>query len=698
MLYRLKAWLLRLGTSLFPGRVERDIQRELSFHLAERADELRAAGLSEGEAERRARARFGNPLLQAERTRDVHVVRWLDTFVRDVRYAVRSLLRRPAFTITVVLTLALAIGANAAVFSVLDAVILRPLPFPDADRLVHLSERNERTSDTGVPPARLEDWRRLNTSFDALTGYYVEDVSETSGDLPERVRRASVSPGFLEVWGIQHALGRGFTEAEHRFGGPPAVLISDRFWRRRLGADPNVLGRVVRIGTATYPIVGGMPADFRFPDREVELWAPVLVDAPYAQERVTPWYTVIGRLKAGVTPARAREDLTAVQARLAEQYPETDRGIGIEVVPLKQSTVGGFGASLWLLFGAVCLLLLIACTNIAALLLSRAASRRGELAVRQSLGASCAAVAAQLLTEAGVLALAGGAAGLAVAMAASGALRAVGVDLPRFDEVAIGGRVLLYTLGSTLVVALLCGVAPAVRTARSLASLGGEAGRGEVAGRSSLQWLLVGAQVTLSVTLLAGAGLLVRSMQELSRVDPGFDPENVLTFRMSGNYAESVDFTRMLRRVESTIDALAALPGVEAVATTGYQPPGVPTQWQTTFELLEAETGGGRPLIAEGRVVSPEYFETMRIPLLEGEPCRRRIRGLDPDAPGYDVMVNRAFASRYLSGWPSPVGLHLREAEGTPVAARLRAGSSAWWAMRASAGSTASRGRPCTGA
>jgi putative ABC transport system permease protein len=659
MLNLLVSWLRRVRNAVSPGRMEREIEREVSFHIAERADELRAAGMSEREAWRRAQARFGNPLLHAERAREVHVVRWLDALVRDTRYAVRTLMRRPGFTATVVLTLALGIGANTAIFSALDAVILRPLPFPEPDRLVQVSEVNERNSDTQIPPGRLEDWRRMASAFDALTGYYDEDVSETSADLPERVRRAVVSPGFLEVWRIAPARGRGFTEAEHRFGGPPAVLVSDRFWRTRLGADPHVLNRTVRLATTSHPIVGVMPEGFRFPDRDVDLWFPARVDAPYAQTRESPWYTAVGRLREGVTPARAREDLARVQARLAERYPETDRGIDPRVVPLKQSTVGELGASLWLLFGAVSVLLLVACTNIAALLLSRAAHRREELAVRQSLGASRGAVVAQLLTETFVLAIVGGALGLLAAAAASGALRAAGAELPRFDEVAIDGRVLLYTLASTVAVALACGLLPALRTAAPADALRG-AGRTQVSTRNTLQWLLVGAQVTLSVALLAGAGLLVRSFHELSRVEPGFDTRNVLSFRVSGSWAETDDLGALGQRIERTIDALAALPGVESAATSGWDVPGVPAQWETTLELVE-EANVGRVITAEGRAVSPGYFATMRIPLLAGEPCRNRAPSAGPDVPGTEAMINRAFVARYLSDRPTPIGLHLRQ-------------------------------------
>lgn len=666
------SWLRRLSNALRPDRVEREIDREVSFHLAERADELRAAGLTAQEAARRARAQFGNPTLQAERTRDADVARWAETLLRNLRYASRTLAKAPGFSLTVVVTLALGIGANTAIFSALDAVLLRPLPFPDAERLVRLTQRQEQSAQTMIAPVRLEDWNRLNSTFQAVTGYYVEDVSETSGDLPERIRRAFVAPRFLEVWGVEPARGRGFTAEEYRFGGPSAALVSDRYWRTRLGSDPNVLGRSVRIGRAAIPIVGVMPASFRFPDRDVDLWSPAHVDAPYAQSRANTWYTGIGRLRPNVTLAQARDNMAGVQAQLAAEYPESDRAIQVEIVPLKQSTVGDLGSSLWLLFAAVSLLLLIACTNIAALLLSRAAYRRHEIAVRLSLGASRLTVAGQLLTETFVLALAGGTLGLLVAAGASRALRAAAADLPRIEEIAIDGRILLYTLASTLVVALLCGLLPAVRTARGTSSALGDAGRTQVSGRNALQWLLVGAQVALSVTLLASAGLLVRSFHELSRVDSGFDAEHVLSFRVSGSWGETADYGRLIRRIDTTLEEIRGLPGVVEAATTGWTLPGVPGQWETTFVLVEARTEAEQRMIAEGRAVSPEYFATMRIPLLAGELCRRADATPGPNAgAGPEAIVNRAFANRYLSGRSSAVGLHLRQADNPAPPSRI---------------------------
>jgi putative ABC transport system permease protein len=660
------SWLRRLWNTLRLERVHDEIERELSFHIAERAEELRAEGLSDEESIRRARRQFGNVMVQAERTRDVDISLSVDALLRNLRYALRTIARTPGFTATVVLTLALGIGANSAVFSAINAVLLRPLPFPDGDRLMRLTQTQERSAETNIAPIRLEDWQRLNSTFEAITGYYMENVSETSGDLPEKIRRAWTAPRFLEVWGISPILGRGFSNADHHPGGTPSILISERYWRRRFGADPNVLGRTIRIGNASFPVAGVMPASFRFPDRDVDLWFPVALSSRFDQARYATWYVGVGRLKPGVTLEDARSNLAAVQAQLAEQYPETDRKIAVEVVPLKEVTVGGVRSSLWLLFGAVSVLLLITCTNITALLLSRAAHRRHEMSLRLSLGATRAALAGQMLIETGVLALAGSALGLLVALGASAALRSVAVDLPRMDEIALDRRILLYTLAMALTTTFVCGLLPALRTAQGgAAGASNEAGRTQVSTRNSLQWLLVGTQVALSVMLLAGAGLLVRSFHELSRVNPGFDPGRVLTFRISGNWAETADYRRLVQRIDGTLEALRGLPGVDAAATAVFLP-GVPAHRESTFELVEARGDAETRMIAEGRVVSPDYFETMRIPLMGGERCAPQ-----PFDGPRDLMVNRTFANRYLAGWPSAIGLHLSTGDNSSRPARI---------------------------
>jgi putative ABC transport system permease protein len=647
-------WLRRLWNALRPARTWRDIDRELTFHIAERADQLESEGLSHDEAMRRARIRFGNEGLQAERTRDMDVAGWADGLVRNVRYALRGLARTPAFTATVVLTLALGIGANAAMFSAIHAVLLKPLPFPDADRLVRVRQALE--AETAIAPPRLEDWSRLGSSLETLSGYYVEDVTDTTLDVPERTRLAVVAPRFLETLRVAPAMGAGFGESGLRVGDASVVLISDRYWRGRFASDPRVLERTLRLEGRPHAIVGVMPATFLVPDREVDLWRPYPADGPAAQDgrenRRLQWYTGIGRLKPGATPEQAHADITAVQARLAERFPETDAGIGVRVVPYKETVVAGVGGSLWLLYGAVSVLLLIACTNIAALFLSRVAQREHEFAVRLSLGASRPSIAAQVLTEAGVVALAGVAAGLLLTAASSALFRALVPELPRVHEMGIDARILAYTLATALVAALACGLVPAARAARAAPSLV-RASRAEVSTRHSFQWILVGVQVACSLTLLVGAGLLVRSFEKLSRAETGFDPSHVLAFRVSGSWDEAEDRARLVQRIQGMIEELQAIPGVAAAATS-WRLPGVPGQYATQFELLEGRAETEAALAAEWRSVSPGYFETMRIPLTAGGPCR------EPNvaAESSELVVNRLFADRYFPG-RQVVGLHL---------------------------------------
>jgi predicted permease len=642
------SWRSRLLNTFRTGRLRREISREISFHVAERADQLRTEGLSDDEAMRQARLQFGSPAAQIEQTRDVDIARTVDTLLRNLRHACRGLRRTPGFTLTAVVTLALGIGANGAVFSAIDAVLLQPLPYRDADRLVRLRQTMPAFGETDVAGIRVQDWRRLGASFDAITGYVVEDLSDTTAGLPERVHRATVLPGFLDVWGITPALGRGFTDAEHRIGGPPAALISDRYWRTRFGADPQVLSKLVHFGNRSYAVIGVMPASFAFLDRDADWWTPEWIDAPWSQARQFRSTTAIGRLKPGVTIEQARADLARAQSQLAGLFPATDKDVQPVVLPLKEHIVGASRGSLWLLFGAVSVLLLIACSNIAALLLSRGAGRAREIAVRSALGATRSTVALQLLTEAGVLAVAGGAAGLLVAIGAAAALRRLAPELPRLQDAGIDARILLYTTGCVVVVTLLCGLLPALRSSRDALHSAGQ----RVSARHSLQWLLAGTQVALAVTLLSGAGLLLRSIIALSQVAPGFDAAHVLTFRISGSFGEEQDYTRTVQRINHTLDELSETPGVTAAATT-TSVPGTPGGLSAEFELVEGRAGERLP--AEVRVVSPSYFEAMRIPIVSGELCRRPV-----DATGTtEVMVNRQFAERYLAGRQA-VGKHLR--------------------------------------
>ena len=648
------SWLRRLSNTLRPERHQREIDREIAFHLDERTTQLQRDGLSADEARRLARMQFGNLLVQAERTRDVDIALWLDALFRNVRQAARALCRTPGFTVSVVLTLALGIGANTAVFSAIDTILLRALPYPESDRLVRLAEVRRQTQTVFSTPARIEDWNRLNSTFEAISGYSLYDATDSSRQLPERTRYAGVGPRFLEVLGLAPALGRGLDDKAHRFGTPTTLLVSDRFWRDRLGADPGAPGRAVQAadvtGTVSFEVAGVMPPSFVFPDAEVDSWSALKIDAPWMLSRRADFafMTVIGRLKTGVTIDQARADLAAVQQRLGEQFPDTDRDMTVAVTPLKDVVVGSVGRSLWMLFGAVSVLLLIACTNIATLLLARGAHREQEVAVRYALGASRRAVAGQLLTEATLLAMAGATAGLLVAAGTSAGLRRVAPDLPRLDEIGLDGRILVYTMVMAVVVSLACGAVPALRSSRGGDSLARSGGGARVAPRHALQWLLVGVQVALSVTLLIGAGLLLRSFERLANVEPGFDASHVLAFRIYAPWSERGD--PVIRRVTATLAEVATLPGIEVVATTTSLS-GVPAGGAGPFEInVNAGTAAtGPPVTAEYRFVSPSYFSTMRIPIVSGDLCRHPATGEARRSAG-QAMVNRAFADRYFAG------------------------------------------------
>src|SRR5262245_58764700 len=336
------SWFRRLANVFRGARVRRDIERELSFHLSERTDQFRAEGTNAEEAGRQARRRFGNLTAQVERTRDADVSVRVEALFRNMRYGIRSLLRTPGFALTIVLTLALGTGANTAVFSAINAILLRPLPFPDADRLVQITQTQQRSSEFSIAPVRLEDWNQQNSTLEAISGYFAEDVSDTSGDIPTKVRRASVAPHFFDVWGTPPAIGRGFSLVDHQEGAASVVVIGDRYWRSRLNADPKVLGKEVRIGALAFSIVGVMPASFRFPDRNVDLWFPYH-ERLATNRRAVRFSTGIGRLRPGVSLDQARADLDVVQARLGALYPDTDREIGVRIVPLKEAVVANTG-------------------------------------------------------------------------------------------------------------------------------------------------------------------------------------------------------------------------------------------------------------------------------------------------------------------------------------------------------------------
>jgi len=657
--------------SLFRKRaLDAQLDSELRFHIEKLTNDNIAAGMTPEEARRQAVMEFGGREQIKEELRDVYRVRVIESTLANFKSAFRFIRKSPSFSLAVILTLALGIGANSAVFSAIDAILLRPLPFPNGDQLMRLGQYNPKAKSpqTFVAPVRLEDWNRMNSAFQMMSGYYRDDGSETSGVLPEKVAEAFVAPRFLQVLGVSPALGRDFSADEEHFGGPNTVLISDGFWRRRFQGDPNVIGKKLRINGFSYSIVGIMPASFLFPDRDADLWVPVPPDAPYAQSREYTWYAVIGRLKPRVTVEQARANLTTVQVQLGKAFPKPDAELAVAIQPLKETRVGDVRRSLWILFGSVSLLLLIACTNIVALLLARATQRQHEISVRFSLGASRIAVVTQLLTEAFVLSFIGAALGLFVAGGASSVFRSLAGSLPRVEEIRLDGRIVIYSLACSVVATILCGLLPAIRgTRRNISGSLAQANRTQVSGRNPLQWTLVGVQVALAVTLLAGAGLLLRSFRALGRVSPGFEASHVLTFHISASYGETVDWKRLTQRIDRTLDELRGVPSVEAAGASATVP-GVPSQYQTELRFTEGEQDPEHKMVTESRFITPGYFATMKIPLLSGELCREPrfiSTPADPtgtqhtEATALQVLVNRSFADTYPAG-STVIGHHLQ--------------------------------------
>jgi putative ABC transport system permease protein len=643
-------WLFRKSS------LDAQLETELRFHIDKLTSDNIAAGMTPEEARRQATLEFGGREQVKEELRDVHRIPILEALATNLRFARRLIRKSPVFSVVVVLTLALGIGANSAVFSVIDAVLLRPLPFPHGDQLMLVRQYNpkQKSPQTFVAPVRLEDWNRMNSTFQSLSGYYTEDDSEISGVLPEKLTHALVAPRFLQVLGVSPTVGRDFTPEEERFGGPEAVLISYRLWQRRFGGDPSVLRKTLRLEKHPWPIVGVMPAGFAFPDRSFDVWSPVPTDAPFAQSRENTWYTVIGRLKPGVNLGKARADIANVQAQLGKQFPKTDGNLAIKLLPLKDKTVDSSRRSLWILFGSVTLLLLIACTNIAALLLARMTEREHEISVRFSLGGSRRTVIAQLLTEVFLLAVIGSLVGLGLASGAAKMFRTLTPDLPRVEEITLDWRIVGYSLACSLAVTFLCGILPAFRgTGRGIAGSLANNNRTQVSGRNPVQWALVGVQVALAVTLLVGAGLLQRSLAELARVSPGFDPSHVLTLHISMSYGETADMKALAQRTNRMLDSFRAVPGVEAAAAISTLP-GIPGQQQAELKILEGEQDPNRKIIADSRFVSTGYFAVMHIPMLAGEPCKELANSMA-------VIVNRSFANTYFGQSPA-IGHHLTTA------------------------------------
>ena len=583
----------------------------------------------------------------------------MDSLLRDLRHSLRTLLRAPGFTAAAVLTLALGVGANTAIYTVVNSVLLKPLPFREPSRLVMVWERNRdgENERNVVSPGNYLDWRAQNRVFEDMATYLIWRTNVTGLGEPEEVPIQLATTSFFSVLGVQPAIGRPFTAQEGAPGGEPVVILGHGFWQRHFGGDPGVLGRKIQLSGGPATIVGVMPAGFTFGRSTAELWAPYKINPAVDYRKVSGRFLdVVARLKPGVTPQQADADMKAVAARLEQQYPAFNTTWTTNVVTLEEQVVGSVRQALLVLAGVVGFVLLIACANVANLMLARAAARQREIAVRTALGASAWRVARQMLTESMVLALVGGALGLVLAVWGTSALVAAAPDsLPRVQEVGVDGRVLTFTVAVSLLAGVLFGLVPAWQATRSdMHGVLKEGARGSTAGGSRLRGALVVSQVALSLVLLVGAGLMIRSFARLTAESPGFDAEGLLTAKLSlpgAKYPTPESQTQFFDRV---LERVRALPDVQAASAINWLPfAGMGSATDYWVADRPIPPAGERPT-ADIRGVDPEFFRTMGIPVRQGEPFTAR----ETRDVRKAVVINETLARAVFPN-ESPIGRHI---------------------------------------
>ena len=646
-------WLKNL---LSRRQLDRDLSDEIREHIEERTDALIAEGQSRDDAIMAARREFGNVTLLQERAREVWRWTLVESFFADLRYALRQLRKSPAFTAAAVLTLALGIGANTAVFSVVNAVILRPLPYPEPQRLVSVESLDPRggphPSDLSYP--NFFDFRSYNQVFEHIVCYRHSDFALSGAGMPAHLSGEVVSADLFSVLKIQPALGRGFLPEEEKHG-RRVVVLSHRLWKEQFSGDRDIIGRSITLDSQPYTVVGVMPPGFAFPvgNTKVRLWTTLARDAaadtatPMTEQRGARLINVIARLKPAVSVETAHAQMDSIAAALAKQYPDDDKNFAGTYVRLElERLTGDTRRPLLILLGAVGLVLLIACANIANLLLARTAEREREFAIRAAIGASRGTMVRQLLTESLVLAAIGCSAGVLVAIACVNLLLPLAGDsIPRLAQTAVDGNVLAFSVALALLTSLLFSIAPALRLARTeLAGPLKEGSRGSVQGADGLRNGLVVAQITLGLVLLSGAALLIASFLHLLHRDLGFEPEHVLTFSISvpdSRYPEAkqAQFNHRL------LEELRSLPGVTSVAE-GVPLPLTGSQMTISFDIEERPAAVSNRPHSDIAIITPDYFHTLGIPLVEGRQFSERD---DAKAPSV-VIVNRAFADKFFPG------------------------------------------------
>jgi predicted permease len=635
------------------NRMEEQLDKEIRFHLDQHTDDLVAHGHDPGEARRESRLEMGGPEQVKEDCRDARGTRWLEDLWQDFRYAVRTLRKRPGFAAVALLTLALGIGANTVMFTVIDGVLLKPLSYPESDRLVSLNEQLEKNSvEWGLSYLNFLDCQRDSRSMAMAAWRHHGGTVSEPGDA-EYVPGREISAGLFSVLGIPLFRGRAFRPEEDRPGGAPAAIISYRLWQSRYGGSPGGIGARLVFDGGTYTVVGVTPPGFRLAG-DADVFTPIGQNtAPTIRNReMHPGIRVIARRRPGVTTAQAQAELALFGRRLAEQYPKANAGRTIGAKALRQEIVGDVRPTLWLLLGAVGLVLLIACVNVASLLLARAVSRDRELALRVALGAGRARLARQCLTEGAVLALSGCALGVSLA--------AIGIrpflafwpgGLPRADEVQFNWRVLLFSLAAALLSGLLFGLAPALRApARELERVLRAGARAVTGSSRRLHSGFVISEIALAVVLLIAAGMLGRTLLRLSSLDPGLDTHNVLVTQVALSPDVLASPARTRAAWPDILDRVRQVPGVDSVAVADIIPMGGDSE-QIGYWTTSAAPPANQVPMSLMNIVMPGYLRAMGIPLLSGRFFTDQDRiGNEPVAVIDDVMAQRAFGVRDAIG------------------------------------------------
>ncbi len=641
-----------------------DLNAEIQSHLEMEEREQQEAGMAPDEAHYAALRRFGNVALIEERSREMWRWNLIENLGQDVRYGMRQLLRNRGFTLVAVLTLALGIGANTALFSVLDAVLLRPLPYPEPQRLVKLWTRftgiGLPNDQNWVSAPEFQDFQQYSQCFSDLAAISTDAFNIGLMGIPQRVVGATVSPSLFTMLGVQPRLGRAFLPEEAQPGNDHEVILSSGLWERAFGSNPAVIGSTIRVDAVPMTVVGVMPPGFNYPD-ESEIWSPLAFkpDDLNPDNRGNHEYEVLARIRPGLTTAQVHTDLARVSKAMIEQnrsYPYESYGFRVLMNPLLDETVGEVKASLWVLMGAVAMVLLIACANVANLLLARASGRQKDMAVRVALGAGRSRLVGQLLTESVLLGLTGGITGLAVAPLALHGLLTLGASvLPRIAQIRIDVWALAFTLAVSLATGMLFGLAPALQAGRDRNHDLLKSARGSAAKPTyRLRRALVMGEAAISLVLLAGAGLLLRSFVQVLRVNPGFRPEGVLTMRVSlppAKYSKPDQIRNFYREL---VDRVQNLPGVKSAGAVSLLPlGGQGNSGTTTIDTQEVPPENATPE-SDWRAATPGYFQAMGISLIRGRYFDER----DTESSQPVTIIDETLAQTF---WPhgDPLGKRL---------------------------------------